>query len=75
MSIFKKIVESYGYIPSQKVNEIVEVAPELEVVIKSYEHGRPIVPIKDLNCTLESINYDVREVFVNADTYDIMFDL
>ena len=78
MGTFREVLkEQHGWIIDHQIDDAIkEFGKDFEVVLKTYEHGRPFVSLqtlKELPKTNPVLCKDIREVFVSATQYKKMF--
>lgn len=69
-----RLKENGGYLRDSDFNDFVkEFGEDYPVIVKSFEHGRLIVPIKDVEKLPSEIQNDIKEVFINSEQYEKLF--
>lgn len=64
------ICKSYGYLTESSIKELKDIMGEnFKIVVKTYTHDRFEVSIKEFENLEKEIFDDIREVYINADTY------
>lgn len=64
------ISRAYGYLTESSIKELKDIMGEnFKIVVKTYNHARFEISIKEFENLEKEIVDDIREVYINADTY------
>jgi len=73
MKVLKEIIESWGYVNSEQLQELEKFFPKMELVIKWGAMQREAIPASEVSeriAHVEEMNQDyVREVFVRSENF------
>lgn len=70
------ISRSYGYLTKSSIKELKDIMGEnFKIVVKTYNHDRFEISIKEFENLEKEIVDDIREVYINADTYGSLISM
>ena len=70
------LLSGYGFLTDETIKDLKDImGGNFKVVIRTYEHGRLFKTINELENIDEEIDEDIRDVFIDAETYNTLINL